>query len=56
MEALIVKNDKWFKTWREIGERLRRLPEPMRSDLLEDILCAVRNRLKTVERIMYGEV
>jgi len=56
LSKALVTQDKWAREWREIGERIRRLPEPMRSDLLEDILCAVQNRLKVMERIFRGEV
>ena len=42
---------KWMKKWERLGARILRLPKWMQTIVLEDVNCAVQNRIATMEMI-----
>ena len=48
-EAALRK--RWKRLWKEIGERILRLPEREQDILLEDFHTAIESRLVVMERI-----
>ena len=48
---LSVEEAEWLRIWEQLAQRLNRLPEWMRTILLEDLGTAVRNRIAILEMI-----
>jgi len=42
---------KWMRMWKDMGERVLKLPKWMQDIVLEDINTAIRNRTATMEMI-----
>ena len=42
---------KWDKLWREISERVLRLPQREQNIILEDFRTAIQSRILVMERI-----
>lgn len=43
---------KWTKKWENLGARILQMPKWMQTIVLEDVNCAVQNRIATMEMIL----
>ena len=43
---------KWMKSWERLGARILKFPKWMQTIILEDVNCAVQNRVATMEMIL----
>lgn len=47
-----VLRRKWMRVWKEIGNRILKMPQWMQDILLDDVNTAVKNRIATMEEII----
>ena len=60
MEVDVLKNwgsetelrKKWVKKWERLGVRILKFPKWMQTIILEDVNCAIQNRIATMEMIL----
>jgi len=43
---------KWMKKWERLGARILKFPKWMQAIVLEDVNCAIQNRIATMEMIL----
>jgi hypothetical protein len=43
---------KWVKKWEQLGARILKFPKWMQTIILEDVNCAIQNRIATMEMIL----
>jgi hypothetical protein len=43
---------KWIKNWEKLGARILKFPKWMQTVILQDVNCAVQNRIATMEMIL----